>query len=219
MPVAAFATTCSKAKTVPSLDIVEKPISRMSKTVIPLEKYPDRPLPATAKKNPAFMYELKAFLLDVLATIKKKILDLLVSGIIVADLMSISPELCKEPMEYCKTQQVLVVKSPELLPSALVSALIRLFQVEFAKPLQELKVIVNGKKEELALLDGGSEIVLIREDLWKEVGASVNVKRRIMMEAANGLTSELPGCVEMLEIDVEGLKMWVHAFIVLSAPY
>ena len=52
-----------------------------------------------------------------------------------------------------------------------------------------------------------------------EVRASANVKKRMMMEAANGSTSELPGCVEMLEIDVEGLKTWAHAFIVPSAPY
>ena len=91
--------------------------------------------------------------------------------------------------------------------------------MEFAEPLQELKVIVNGKKEELALLNGGLEIVLIREDLWQEVGDSVNVKRRMMIKAVNGSTSEPPGCVEMLEINVEGLKTWVHAFIVLSAPY
>ena len=114
---------------------------------------------------------------------------------------------------------MLVAESPELSPSALVSALIRLFQVEFAEPLCKLKVIVNGKKEEPGLLDGGSEIVLIREDLWKEVGASVNVKRKMMMEAVNRLTSELLGCVEMLEIDVEGLKTWAHVFIVSSAPY
>ena len=127
VPVAAFATTHSKAKTVSSLDIVKKPISRMSKTMIPSEKYPDRPLPAAAKKNPAFMYELKAFLLDTLATIGGKILDSLVSGITVANLMSISPKLCKDTMEYCKTQQVLVAESPELSPSELVSVLIRPF--------------------------------------------------------------------------------------------
>ena len=219
VPVAAFATTRFKAKNIPSPNSVEKPISMSSKTTIPSEKHPDRPLPAAAKKNPAYTYESKAFLLDALATIKKKILDSLVSGITVADLMSISPELHKETMEYCKTQQVPVVELPELSPSALVSALIRLFQVEFAEPLRKLKVIVNGKKEQPGLLNGGSEIVLIREDLWKEVGASVNVKRKMMMEAANRSTSELPGCVEMLEIDVEGLKTWAHAFIVSSAPY
>ena len=99
----------------------------LSTTTIPSEKHPDRPLPAAAKKNPAYTYESKAFLPDVLATIKKKILDSLVSGITVADLMPISPELRKETMEYCKTQQVLVAELPELSPSALISALIRPF--------------------------------------------------------------------------------------------
>ena len=47
----------------------------------------------------------------------------------------------------------------------------------------------------------------------------VNMNRKMRMEAANGLTSELPGCAEMLEIDVDGLKTWAHAFIVPSAPY
>ena len=91
--------------------------------------------------------------------------------------------------------------------------------MKYTEPLWELRVVVNGKKEELGLLDGGLEIVLIREDLWEEVRASVNVKKRMMMEAANGSTSELLGCVEMLEIDVEGLKTWAHAFIVPLAPY
>lgn len=39
------------------------------------------------------------------------------------------------------------------------------------------------------------------------------------MEAANGSVTELSGCAEMLEIDVDGLKTWAHAFIVPTAPY
>ena len=69
------------------------------------------------------------------------------------------------------------------------------------------------------MLDGGSEIVLMREDLWKEVKAPVNMSRKMRMEAANCSMSELPGCAEMLEIDVEGLKTWAHVFIVPTAPY
>ena len=29
----------------------------------------------------------------------------------------------------------------------------------------------------------------------------------------------MPGCIEMLEIDVEGMKTWAHAFIIPDAPY
>ena len=47
--------------------------------------------------------------------------------------------------------------------------------------------------------------------------APVNTSRKMRMEAANGSMSELPGCAEMLEIDVEGLKTWAHAFIVIDS--
>lgn len=47
----------------------------------------------------------------------------------------------------------------------------------------------------------------------------VYMSKRMKMEAANSSTSELPGCAEMLEIDVEGLKTWVHVFIVPTALY
>src|ERR1700678_4616043 len=59
----------------------------------------------------------------------------------------------------------------------------------------------------------------MREDLWKEEKVPVNTSRKMRMEAANGSMSELPGCAKMLEIDVDGLKTWAHAFIVPTAPY
>ena len=200
-------------KNVSTPKVIEKPAPQASANYLPADKNPDIPLQSMTKKNPAYTYKSKAILPKALSSIKKKILESLVSGI------SISPKLHRETMDYCKTQRVLVTASPELSPSALILALMRPFQVEYAEPLRELRVVVNGKKEEPRLLDGGSEIVLIREDLWKEVGASANVKKRMMMEAENGSTSELPRCVEMLEIDVEGLKTWAHAFIVPSTPY
>ena len=102
---------------------------------------------------------------------------------------------------------------------ALVSALMRPVHIEHVNLLRELKVVVNGIKEEFGLLDGGLEIVIMREDLWKEVKVLVNMNRKMRMEAANGLMLELPGCAEMLEIDVDGLKTWAHVFIVPSALY
>ena len=202
-PVNAFATTRSKTKEKPLPAAVPKP-----SPVIP----PSVSLP---KKNPAYTYESKAILPEAISVVKKKIMDTVIPGVTLAELMSISPELRKETMDHCKTQRVPVATSPDLSPSALVSALM----IEHVNPLRELKVVVNGVKEEFGLLDGGSEIVIMREDLWKEVNVPVNTSRRMRMEAANGSTSELPGCAEMLEIEVEGLKTWAHAFIVPSAPY
>ena len=91
--------------------------------------------------------------------------------------------------------------------------------LEFATPLREVKVVVMGQHRELGLLDEGSEIVIIRGDLCKELGLVVNRKRKIMMQTANGGKKVMLGCVEYLELEVGGVKMYVHAFMVQSALY
>ncbi|KAG2741547.1 hypothetical protein P692DRAFT_201685715, partial [Suillus brevipes Sb2] len=85
--------------------------------------------------------------------------------------------------------------------------------------LRELRVTINGVHLELGLLDEGSEIVVIREDIWKKTNAPINQKVRMRMQTANGGCQEMSGCLEMLEIDVEGIKTWVHAYVVPDAPY
>jgi len=40
-----------------------------------------------------------------------------------------------------------------------------------------------------------------------------------MMQIANGGKEELPGYVEYLELEVEGVKTYAHVFVVQSAPY
>ncbi|KAF8802583.1 hypothetical protein BYT27DRAFT_7060660, partial [Phlegmacium glaucopus] len=76
-----------------------------------------------------------------------------------------------------------------------------------------------GRREEVGLLDEGSEIVVMRRDLCEELGAVVNKNRRMTMQVANNVKEGLEGCVEFLEIDVGGVKTYAHAFVVTSAPY
>ena len=155
-PVKTFATTRSKAQEARTMPEATHEASSIVHPSVPL------PLP---KKNPAYTYESKAILPEVLKVVKQRILEAVIPGIMIAELMSISPELQKETMEHCKTQRIPVTASPELLPSAPVSALMRPVHIEHVNPLRELKVVVNGIKEEFGLLDGGSEIVIMREDL------------------------------------------------------
>jgi len=91
--------------------------------------------------------------------------------------------------------------------------------VEFPTPLREVEVVVIGRYRELGLLDEGSEIVIVREDLCKELGLEVNKKRRMTMQTANRGKEEMQGCVEYLELEVRGVKTYAHAFVVQSAPY
>ncbi|KAF9440550.1 hypothetical protein P691DRAFT_643790, partial [Macrolepiota fuliginosa MF-IS2] len=76
-----------------------------------------------------------------------------------------------------------------------------------------------GKKREVGLLDEGSEIVVMHNDLCEELGLEVNRRQWMTMQTVNGGKEELEGCVEYLEVDVGGIKPYAHAFVVQSAPY
>lgn len=85
-------------------------------------------------------------------------------------------------------------------------------------PLWELHDTINSVHSELGLLDKGSEIVVIREDIWKKTNAPINKSVCMRMQTTNGGCQEMAGCLEMLEIDIEGIKTWVHAYGVPDDP-
>jgi hypothetical protein len=167
------------------------------------------------KKTPAFTYESKAASPDATQRVYRNILDMVVPNLTVADLLAISPELRRETIEHCRTQRIPT-------PTSVVSASLTNStppHIEHATPLRELKVTLNGIHAELGLLDEGSEIVVIREDIWRKTQAPRNEQIRMRMQTANGGAQDMGGCVEMLEIDVEGIKTWAHAYVVPDAPY
>ncbi|KAG2739862.1 hypothetical protein P692DRAFT_201728967, partial [Suillus brevipes Sb2] len=138
-----------------------------------------------------------------------------VPNITIADLLAISPDLRREAVEHCRTHRV--ASSPATTLAAAVT--IPPPRVEHATPLRELKVTLNGIHMEMALLDEGSELVVIREDVWKKTQAPINKDIRMRMQTANGSSQGMSGCLEMLEIDVDGIKTWAHAYVIADAPY
>lgn len=91
--------------------------------------------------------------------------------------------------------------------------------LEFATPLREVEVVVMGRCRELGLLDEGSEIVIVREDLCEELGVEINQKRKMTMQTANGGKEEMLGCVEYLELEVGGVKTYAHAYVIQRALF
>jgi len=170
------------------------------------------------KKPPAFTYKSKAASPDAVQRVFKGILEVTVPNITVADLLAISPELRKEAVEHCRTHRV---PAPATILStnalALKTPSPRL--IEHTTPLREIRVTLNGVHPELGLLDEGSEIVVIRKDIWEKTKAPINREICMRMQTANGGSQEMAGCVEMLEIDVEGIKTWAHAYVVPDTPY
>jgi len=51
------------------------------------------------------------------------------------------------------------------------------------------------------------------------MGLVVNREQKIMIWTANRGKKEMLGCIEYLELEVEGVRTYVHAFVVQSAPY
>jgi hypothetical protein len=67
----------------------------------------------------------------------------------------------------------------------------------------------------------GSQIVIIREDLAKEVGAWINMQRTLRMEGTNGNTLQTLGCVKDLNMhigDVSFTSFTTHAHVVHTVP-
>ncbi|KAG1787396.1 hypothetical protein EV424DRAFT_1356545 [Suillus variegatus] len=157
---------------------------------------------------PAFTYESKAASPETARRVFKSVLEMTVPNLTISDLLAISPDLRKEAVEYCKVQRV---PTPTVSLTTNIVTTPAPLQIEHAVPLRELRVTLNGVHSELGLLDEGSEIVVIREDVWRKTNAPRNQGIHMRMQTANGGAQEMGGCVEMLEIDVDGIKMTTMA--------
>jgi len=90
---------------------------------------------------------------------------------------------------------------------------------DFCLPLQELDVLINGSIKATAILDTGSQIVVIRHDIAQALGAWINHQRLIKMEGANGATNWTVGCAKNLTLQVGDALIRVHAHIVKQASF
>ena len=90
---------------------------------------------------------------------------------------------------------------------------------EFCLPLLELDALVNTSIKTPAILDTGSQIVVIRRDIVQSLGVPINNQRLIEMEGANGATNWTVGCAENLPLQVGDVTIKVHAHVVEHASF
>ncbi|KAG6843138.1 hypothetical protein H0H93_002117, partial [Arthromyces matolae] len=125
---------------------------------------------------PAYTYESKAADIDAPTKFYERIAKTVVENITVGDLLGLSGELRKEVVENIRTVRVPTQSSSKPSATSLFTEVDpRDIELEYHTPLRELKVTIKGKEED-ALLDEGSEIVVIRKDLWEEMGLKINVE-------------------------------------------
>jgi len=85
---------------------------------------------------------------------------------------------------------------------------------EFCLLLLELDALVNSSFKSPAILDTGSQIVIIQHDIVQSLRFPINSQRLIEMEGANGATNWMVGCAENLLLQVGDVTIKVHAHVV-----
>ncbi len=85
--------------------------------------------------------------------------------------------------------------------------------------MREIDVQVGGKIIEAGVIDPGSQIIVMREDLAREVGATINADHLLQMEGANRATNWTLGCAEYLPMRAGDVSFTVHAHVVERAPF
>lgn len=168
----------------------------------------------TRDDQPAFSYKSKAADPEAIQWMFQWILDVAVPNVTVNDLATLSGDLRKELVDYTHTQKI-----PKTTRTQTTAALTKPLSPNYSTPLCKITVTLAGKGTEVGLLDEGSEIVVVRKHLWEEIGFEVNPAVRMVMQTTNGGKEEMSGCAELLEVTVDGLQTWTHAFVVPQALY
>ena len=157
----------------------------------------------------------------------KQVMDWILEGkldqITPAHILATSPPIRKELVERLRPRRVETgsfeqVSTDSTNPVSVLE-LTAQREAEFSLPLREIDVLVNNLRTEAGVLDQGSQIVVIREDLAKEVGAQINTQRTLRMEGANSSTSRTLGCAEDLSMRIGDVSFSLHAHVVRTAPF
>ncbi|KIK36913.1 hypothetical protein CY34DRAFT_16062 [Suillus luteus UH-Slu-Lm8-n1] len=105
------------------------------------------------QKTPDYTYESKASAPQAAQHVYQNMLNMVVSNLTIADLLTISPDLRSEAVNHCCTQRV---PAPPVAISANTSTVLNIPpQVDHGTPLRELRVTINGVHSEIGLLDEG----------------------------------------------------------------
>ena len=70
-----------------------------------------------------------------------------------------------------------------------------------------------------AVLDSGSEVSLICEDVWKQLpGVSVDKSQGIVLIDASGGKTEITGCIEDLTLTIHGVSTTANYWVSKNSP-
>jgi hypothetical protein len=175
---------------------------------------PNRAKFVSQAENPALQEEIIKMVLE----------NKIEGGITLKHLFAISPTLRSKLVDYLRTHRV---EAPHNASAASQAAYHLgegsieddLIVSEAAVPLREVLCTVANVSGELAVLDEGSSVVVIREDLWLETGLPIQRALSMKMEGAHGDVASTLGGLPQLPITLDQVTFYVRAQVVPRAPF
>jgi len=154
---------------------------------------------------------------ELIEEVKNMITCANLTGITVKHILAVSPVLRAAIINKLRSQRVEVHHLLDLAP---VLNLDKRIVGHKSLPLREIQVTFPNGTKEMAVLDDGSSIIVLRIDLWQEVGSIPLIQEEsITMECADTGLSQTMGMVRNLPMKVGNILLHVQAQVVKKAPY
>jgi hypothetical protein len=84
--------------------------------------------------------------------------------------------------------------------------------------LAEVEVLVNGELQETALIDDGCSVVIIHQELWRDLQIAKNPNEALRLESVDQVVSTTQGRIRNLPVTIAGMTFYVQAQVVTKAP-
>jgi hypothetical protein len=139
-----------------------------------------------------------------------------------AHVLAASPALRKDLVEKLRVRRVEASSLKEVRvtdPTAQSAFSASVRKPAYSLPLREIDIRIRDRVTEAGVINPGSQIIVIREDLAREVGATINTSRVLQMEGANGATNWTLSCAEFLPMRAGDVAFEVHTHVVEHVPF
>jgi hypothetical protein len=135
------------------------------------------------------------------------------------ELLAISPELRKMFVDGYKVTRIPVFTPSAADTSKSATSLLSQVSTPHTAAIMELDIKIQGKHQEVGIFDPGAELVCISEAAARELGLPFSTDLQLTMRDANGGAKATFGIIENLQLDIGGVSIYVHAWIIKDAPY
>ena len=95
----------------------------------------------------------------------------------------------------------------------------KIIVTEDSMPLRAVWLIIEGKISCECLLDGGSQMVRMNENVWKKIGNNLRIQECVEMQAANSGRTLSNGRLENVKFTFGDIDIFLQVQVMTGVPY